>query len=250
MTNGAKPSDWLAVQCAACPVRRNAVYRSATLDDLEVLAELHTGCREVRARSLIVREGEQTEVFTLQSGWAYRFRTLHDGRRQILSFLMPGDLIGLQALRGHPANYAARALTDATLCAFDTEALQGFLRSRRYLIESLVDGCAREVETLEQRLVDLGRRTAMERVACLVLEIERGLRERGLSDKADCGPFPLRQEHIADALGLTPVHVSRTLGKLRELGLLEIGGGELCIHDAERLAALAEGRALGSAPTP
>ena len=86
------------------------------------------------ARSLIMREGAQSEVFTLRDGWAYRFHMLPDGRRQILSFLLPGEIVGLQALRMGRVDYAVRALTDVVLCSFDTEALAAYIRARPAMV--------------------------------------------------------------------------------------------------------------------
>lgn len=245
-TDGPLRSECAPHACRNCPVRIHAIYSAAQDSEIVEIERLRSGYRRMPARSLIMQEGNSDEVFTLREGWAYRFRVLPDGRRQILSFLLPGDIVGLHALRARPINYSVRALTDDTICYFETRKFSQFLRSRPELKETLIRSCAMEVEQLEERLIDLGRRTALERLARLVIELEQRLCARD-AVAGNVFPFPLKQEHIADALGLTPVHVSRTVGKLRALGLIALSGGKMTIHDPEGLSALASGRSIGTA---
>lgn len=181
------------------------------------------------------------ECFTVMNGWAFRYRVTSGGRRQILAFLLPGDPLGFpQTAQSAPT--AVRAITDLQLCTFPRRLVADYARSspdRLSLFETVV---AREYGFFEDRLVDLGRRSATERIASLILGLKVRLSARGLA-LDDSMPFPLRQEHIADALGLTQVHVSRILKRLRGDGLIRIERRELTILDPERLL-----RAAGTTP--
>lgn len=188
------------------------------------------------ARRIIHRVGEvPAEVYTLFDGWAFRFKLLPDGRRQILSFLLPGDFMTLDALQLQPPLFSVQSLTPVQLCAFDTREMHDFVRARPQLSWNVAAILTRKAGALDCVLLDLGRRTALERVARLLLHIEARLRVRNMVT-AEGWPFPLRQEHIADALGLTTVHVSRTIAMLRGEGLVTLGHGMVCIHDHNRLS--------------
>lgn len=221
--------------CAACPVRRHTLYAPIAESRAAEIAALRRESLMIPARRIILRQGEvPSTVFVLYDGWAFRFTLLSDGRRQILSFLLPGELISLPALRLAPLRFSVQALTAVSLCAFNTKDLAGFVQDNPVLTMSLVNECAREAESADRRVTDLGRRSATERVARLILEIESRLRALDRVE-GDSFEFPLRQEHIADALGLTAVHVSRTLSGLRDEGLLSLGQGVLMMHNRQRL---------------
>ena len=184
------------------------------------------------------------------SGWACRERVLADGRRQIINVLLPGDGIGL---RRHPGGElaAVRALTaletiDAScvaeaVCAGRAPGIAGALEAAENLEHLL----------LLDQLVRLGRQTAYERVAHFLLELQRRLEVVQLGDRQRF-PMPLTQEILADALGLSIVHVNRTLQQLRREGLIELHSGVAILLDRDRLADIAECRAvhprLGAAP--
>lgn len=175
----------------------------------------------MQARRIIVRQGEApSQIFTLHSGWAFRFTLLPDGRRQILDFLLPGDLISPPALASAAMTFSVQALTDVTLCAFDADAFRQAMRHPA-LCHHLAARHMTEFAAADARITDLGRRTALERLARLILDLEDRLRRRRLFS-GDGIPFPLRREHIADALGLTAVHVSRTVATLRDLGAITL----------------------------
>jgi CRP-like cAMP-binding protein len=231
--------------CKACPVRTMAVYGDAPELTAEI-ARLRTGTRLLPARRILYREGEPIrDVYTLFDGWAIRFKILPDGRRQILTVLLPGDVISLPSLWTDRLDFSVQAVTAVSLCVFDRAAMIEFLRSRPDLEWRVGSLLAREVGLLEQRLTDLGRRTAHERIARLILRLYVRLAERDATD----GPsfeFPLRQQHIGDVLGLTAVHVSRVLRELRDARLIERNGSKLTILDYGGLEAIASGGAGGT----
>jgi CRP-like cAMP-binding protein len=173
-------------------------------------------------------------------GWACRQRVLADGRRQIFSFLLPGDGIGL-GRGGGPELSAAVALTN--LDTVDAEpALEAILAGDAPgLSHGLAAQEAAEQIQLFDHLVRLGRQTAYERVAHLLLELRRRMEAAGLGDSQRF-PLPLTQEVLADALGLSIVHVNRTLQQLRRERLIELRGGIAILLEPDLLARIADYR--------
>jgi CRP-like cAMP-binding protein len=162
----------------------------------------------------------------LAAGWACQMLHLPDGRQQILDFIIPGDFIGFGE-----DTLEVRALTQVTL--LDATALAAAPHPTARLAVALRSMANEQRVRLEQRVLSLGRRTAIERVSHLLLELERRLVHRGLGDGAV--PLPVTQEALGDALGLSIVHVNRTLQRLRHEGLIRLTGGQLTILDHERL---------------
>ncbi len=190
-------------------------------------------------RNIYREEMETDEVFTLYDGWAFTYKLLPDGRRQILDFLLPGSFIGMHVLWFKAMPHSVQSLTSVSLCIFDKEMFRDLLRRKSEYEWELLRYSASCRALSDERLSDLGRRTAKERIARLVLMLHDQLAVRGLV-KGGAFPFPLRQEHIADALGLTKVHVSRTLQGLRHEGLLEVERDTATIHDLKGLSEFAD----------
>jgi CRP-like cAMP-binding protein len=190
-----------------------------------------------RAHQLIQKAGDApTRAYTVYSGWAYRAVHFQDGRRQILSFLLPGDMINIGAIwiEDYKIPFNVRALTDVTLCAFSADDMRRVINSSDAQQSLFAAHIQRQFALAERRLVDVGQRLATARIARLVLDLDATLRARGLST-GDTIEFPLRQEDIADALGLTTAHVNRTLFKLRRRGLLDLKQGQARILDRTQL---------------
>jgi CRP-like cAMP-binding protein len=184
---------------------------------------------------MIVRAGEPSqEVHTLLRGWAYRFLLLPDGRRQILGYYLPGNLITLEALHMPRVHVSIQALTDVTLCVFDIEVFRRLVRDTPAINEEAERACVQRTIFNDNRLMDLGRRTAQEKLARFIVEMYvRLARRKAVRDRSFT--WPLRHEHIADTLGLTPVHVSRTLRALREERVVSINGQDVTILDDARI---------------
>jgi CRP-like cAMP-binding protein len=193
------------------------------------------GTRSVPARRTFHREGEQASEFALiEEGWAFRFRVLPDGRRQIFWIALPGDPVALESLWTDRLSVSVQSLTELKLRLVDRQAIVQHMRADPALAFRLGEALAGELAVLESRLVTLGQRTALERVASLILLLHARLKQRGLADR-DSFPFPLRQRHIADILGMTPVHVSRVFTELRAGQLIARTGETLAILDYARL---------------
>ncbi|HKY80557.1 MAG TPA: Crp/Fnr family transcriptional regulator [Sphingobium sp.] len=191
-----------------------------------------------RPHQFLAREDEKpAALYRIDEGWACRYRLLSDGRRQITALYLPGDLCEPQWALGRVPSQPVVALTivRATLapCVLPAgEEQERFWRSLSDYIERQTNW-----------LVMLGRKTALERLAHLLLELFDRMRLSGLAYGQQCA-MPLTQMEIADLTGLTPVHVNRTLQTMRARGLVELQSKWLRIPDLALLrnaAALAPG---------
>jgi len=219
-------------------VRTLALYWENDDDSADAIRRLRKGTRDVGAKRFLVREGEvQDEVYSIYSGWVARMKAIGDGQREILQFLMGGDFVDFPLLSGRAASYSVQALTDVQLCVFDRKVLADYMSERPALIQRLERWISMEMNYAYVRLLDIGRRSALERIARLLLELYRRQERLGLlvDGVMSC---PLRQQDIGDALGLTSVHVSRTLAELKADGLLELHASELRILDRARIRSL------------
>lgn len=193
------------------------------------LQEAVDGAASFSARQELVREGaEIRHSLLLVQGWAARTRCLEDGRRQIIHFLLPGDFIAVATADRPIASSAVTALTDGKFCAAPDPSAFPALRAA-YAVSHALD----EAYLLGQ-IMRLGRLSAHERIQDLLLELSDRLELAGM---AQDGRFstPLTQEMLADALGLTPVHVNRTLQQARQAGELSWRNGEVALHDPREI---------------
>lgn len=219
--------------------RLAALGRLNDIERLAVATSAERTQRSVRLRSELSREGEpQPPPMLVLSGWAARVRMLSDGRRQILGVLLSGDLIGIAAGPRSFAPSTIVALTEATLCNMPRRselAPDGGLAGAYDLAIAL------DEHYLLAQVTRLGRLSAYERISDFLLEINERLKLAGLST-ANCFRMPLTQELLGDTLGLTSVHVNRTLQALRKDGVLETSNGMIRLHDPARLAEMVDHR--------
>jgi CRP/FNR family transcriptional regulator len=195
-------------------------------------------------RAAIVEAGEACHhIFLLASGWSYRERRAAPGRRAILDVYMPGDVMGLDHLLGERALDRIVALTVARYQCLDRSALDVLLR-RSDVARHLMLCFAAEKARLDQHATRLSRLPAIERLAAgLVHLYERASPPRsGESPSHSSGAaisLPLTLHHLADYLGLSIVHVTRTVRTLRDEGLVEVRNADLIVRDPARLRAIA-----------
>jgi CRP-like cAMP-binding protein len=224
--------------CDDCALRRLEAFLPATPEEIQTIKSFRIGTRRVAAGGTIVHEHRlSAELFTLYAGWAFRYKTLSDGRRQILNFLLPGDFIGLQDEFADGQTHGVEAVTDATLCAFSRGRLWELFHAQPKLGYDITWLAAREEKHVDDNLVTAGRRNAVERVAMLLMHLFRRAQRVGMV-RDDWVEFPFNQQHIADALGLSLVHTNKTLRKLQSLGFYKLDAGWLRIlepHALERL---------------
>ena len=166
-------------------------------------------------------------MFVLCTGWAYRFYQLADGRRQILSILIPGDLFSAFALLDPRPGYSIQTLTDVRFCQLDRTDLKRELTAEPSIFDALGMICAVEIDEMNAASTDLGRGTAEERIIHFCLRLAKRLSARGITIRENCYPFPLSDPYIADITGLTEAEVGRTIDGLRRNNVIDISDGKL-----------------------
>ena len=233
-----------------CALRGNPAFTPLPAAELRAIESFRAGARTVEAgRSVIDEYSPSTQLFTLYSGWAFRFKTLSDGRRQILYFLVPGDFVGVQDEFSDGQTHGVEAATPVTLCAFPRDRLWALFHSQPRLGYDITWLAAREEKMVDDNLVTAGRRNAVERVAMLLMHLYRRAQRVGM-ERDGWVEFPFNQQHIADAIGLSLVHTNKTLRRLERLGLHKLDGGWLRILEPKALETLGDYFERPLRPTP
>jgi CRP-like cAMP-binding protein len=222
-----------------------------TLADAEAehLRGLHEPKRKFpRHREIVAAGRHYDHVFILNDGFVSRYRVLSDGKRQVLNVGLPGDLIGFPACLFEVAVNSISSLTDVVVSPVSLAKLFATFTRFPRVGAALFWSSACDVATFGEHLVNLGRRSAYERLAHLIMELLVRLRAVGLAG-AHSYTLPLTQELMADVLGLSGPHVNRMIRCLREEGLATIEDQRVVIHDLASLASLAGFEAGYLAPT-
>lgn len=197
----------------------------------------------VAPRRIVCREQDVlANVPVICSGWAAAAVMLSDGSRQILSFLLPGDLVSAALLFEPKPHCFVEAITKVTYRAFDRADLKAALFNNPDTAAKFAYLWIDEKKRADAMIVDLGRRPASERIARLILGLVERLQHRNMTTGGGCVEFPLRQHHIADATGLTPVHVSKLLSEFRRNKLIRLSERSLAILDPVGFRAVANVR--------
>ena len=230
-----------SVPCEACPFRSfHAVFRDFTPEELEFISGFKVGeLRVERGNTFLMQGTSSAHLYTVLDGWAFRYKMLPDGRRQILNYALPGDFVGLQGAVLTAMEHSVEALTDMVLCIFPRDRLWELHRGHPTLAFDLTWLSAREEQILGEHLLSVGRRTAIERMAFLLLHLFTRARQLGLAE-GDRVLFPLTQQHIADTLGMSLVHTNKTFQKLRRSGAVRSERNELEILDTAELGRIAQ----------
>ncbi|QYU66546.1 Crp/Fnr family transcriptional regulator [Leptolyngbya sp. 15MV] len=214
-------------------------FKPVTPAELDWIEARKIGQLRLPAGAMLIEEGGRDErLYPLLVGWAFRFKTLADGRRQILNILLPGDLAGLQAELLDAAPHGVETITPVTLCAFRRDTVAALARDHANLAYDITWLAAHGERLVDDAVLSVGRRNATERLAALLVHLYKRAVSVGLG--VDGGvPFPLTQAHLADTLGLSAVHVNRVLQRLRRDGLIRLADGRLHIGDLRALRRVA-----------
>lgn len=204
--------------------------------ELQTVADLpRRRVREVSARHDVISQGDTpTVVNMVLDGWACRYKELRDGRRQILSLFLPTEICDANVFMLRVMDHSVGALTDLTVAEITAADFRAAISDDGRLAHLLWFSELRAISVQREWTANLGMRGARERIAHLLCETFHRLRHLGMTDGDGCD-FPLTQVELAEATGLTPVHVNRMLQLLRAAGLIEIGNRRLRVPD---LAAL------------
>lgn len=211
------------------------------LDEAEkaLLAGACRNLRELPAGAHLIREGDEPDpVFVILEGWACGYKILPDGGRQIISFLLPGDFCDIHIAILQAIDHSIMTLTKATVASLPRAEMEALIQARPTLTQAFWWSQLVDQSISRSWIVSMGRRKSVERVAHLMCELYIRMRNIGLASDHECR-MPLTQLVLADALGLTPVHVNRVLRVLKTEKVMELSHGSLRINEPEKLAQIA-----------
>jgi CRP/FNR family transcriptional regulator, anaerobic regulatory protein len=239
--DGARPATTRR-QCDHCPVRRGGLCNSFADGsglDLADLEDAHYPVRVLDANDTIYSQGESSDtLFNVVSGWVELHQDMPDGRRHISQFLLPGALFGIKPMHSR-FSHGATTITPASICAIPTSRVSDLRRLYPSFNERFIWLLERENDITNQALMMTAEGNSLERVARILWGLAARLSKAGAIQAGLALKVPLTQRHIADATGLTAVHVNRVIRRLREQGLVEFHDGIMVIGDPQGLAALA-----------
>jgi CRP/FNR family transcriptional regulator, anaerobic regulatory protein len=235
----AAPAASTQTPCSQCPLRKLPAFRKFSPKELEFIHTFKSGELRLEAGNTIFAEDTNSPyLYTVLSGWAFKYKTLPDGRRQVLNYAVPGDFIGLQASIFDSIGHSIEALTDVVLCVFPREKLWTLFENHTGLAFDVAWLAAREESILGDYLVSVGQRSANERVAFLLVHLFRRARQSGLV-RDNKAAFPFTQEDLADTIGFSLVHTNKTLKRLRKTGYFKWSGSMFEMVDEAKLSELA-----------
>jgi CRP-like cAMP-binding protein len=207
-------------------------------EERNALASLEARQRRVPAGTELVHEHQTKQrVFILQEGWGYCSKLLADGGRQVIDVRVPGDFIGLRSILLRTADHSCTTITDVSVADVPADRMLETFHKVPRLAAAMLWAASRDEAMVVEHLVGIGRRSALARVAHFLVELALRLELVGLSSSQGF-VCPLNQYVLADALGLTAIHLNRVLRQLREQQLLTFRGGEIIFHDLARLQQL------------
>ena len=209
-------------------------YAPLRTEDKQALENEASSIRRFMPSDNLARQGAPVErIFVIVEGFACRYKLLSDGRRQIIAYMLPGDLCDTRTFSLPFMDHSIVALSNVQAIALTAEAAQR-LESLPGLAQVLARSSLVHHSIAREWLVSIGHRTAFERLSHLLCELFERLHAVGLVHGYAC-EIPLTQTEIADTLGLSAVHVNRTLMELRRAGLVSFQSKQLVIHDYPKL---------------
>ena len=220
--------------------RKLGAFVSLSTVEFTALERLHSRRRTFPAGRDIVHEGQKNQAtYILASGWVCSYKLLPGGTRQIVDFQIPGDFLGLRSVLFRTADHSIEPVTRIEASEVSAaELLDAFNTTPRFAA-AVLWAASRDEAMVVEHLVGIGRRDARERTAHFLLELGARLKLVGLATNEGYA-CPLSQYMLADALGLSAVHVNRVLRELRELGLVTFQQGKVTFGDFDGLVTLAD----------
>ncbi len=232
-------------ECRQCSIRKLSLFQDISGKRSDEVQVFRSSQLLIPVRTNIFKEGDKHDfVYTLFSGWGVIYKTVsNNGKRQILRFLLPGDLIGYQTNAKGAVVHSASAITESVLCAFPREKLNEMLKANSELAIRLVNMESRDMSICQNHLMAAGRKSAKESVAFVLLELYYRVQLQ-LKDSYDAATntieFPITQGDLGDAVGLTNIHVNRVIKDLTKDKLIYCNKKRLTILNVEKLCSIAE----------
>ena len=226
---------------AVAPILRKLEFGAVLNDgDKQAVVDMIADVRRFPANSDIIGEGERPEfVHAVLAGFAYRYKMVPDGGRQIMAWLVPGDFCDLHVFVLGQMDHAIAAITDCRVAMVPRDAMERATTSRGALNRAFWWSTLVDEAVLREWMVGMGRRAADKQIAHIFCELHQRLRSVGLISDG-VFEFPLTQEDLADSVGMSAVHINRVLQHLRAEGLISLERQRLTILDVDRLRRFAD----------
>ncbi|KRS12698.1 Crp/Fnr family transcriptional regulator [Roseovarius atlanticus] len=220
--------------------RKLSAFVALSEAELAVLERLHQRRRIFAAGRDLVHQGQSDQAaYILSSGWVCSYKVQADGTRQVVDFQVPGDFLGLRSVLLRTSDHSFEPIVTIEAAeVLKSDLLVAFAQTPR-LATAILWAASRDEAMVVEHLVGIGRRDADARMAHFLLEIGSRLALVAMGNKEGYA-CPLTQYHLADALGLSAIHVNRILRQLREAGLMTFRKGHVTFDDYEGLVKLAE----------
>lgn len=217
-------------------VTKLAAFAPLSDDEADALESCEGTIQRIGKRKIVRRQGEESsDLFVLRTGWAFGFAIMPDGGRQVLDLHFPGDIIGLPSIAFDKSASGIATITNAELCPFPKAHFAEVAATSAHLTTLLHAMAMVESVILIDRLKSIGRMEARDRVAHFFLQILARL-EVMQPEKRDTFALPMSQELMGDALGLSSIHVNRTLRRLEDEGSLLRNHQEITLPNRAKLA--------------
>jgi len=230
----------MPVKCEICPLRKKPLFAEMDDDIVRFMQEFKVGEMKVKAGTTLMMEGSNApQLYTALEGMGLRYKTLIDGDRQVINFVLPGDFIGLQAGVMREMQHSVEASTDMILCVFDRKTLWDLFQNHPERAFDLTWVAAVEEHLLGESLAILGQMSGIERMARAFVRLHDRCEALDLKHGAGV-PLPFKQQDLADALGLSLVHTNKTLKKLRDQSIAKWATGKLEVMSYTRLCEIAQ----------
>jgi CRP-like cAMP-binding protein len=224
----------------AALIKRLQVSSGISDEDIKEIHALPIAVKDYPAEQAVVRDGERaTECCLIAEGFCYRSKTISDGRRQILSLHIPGEIPDLMSLFLHVMDHDLTTLMPSRLGFIKHEALQRLHQKRPLVAEIFWRDTLIDAAMFREWIVNVGQRPAPARLAHVIVELRERLKAIGRVE-GNSFEMPLTQEQIGEALGITAVHANRVIRQLREDGIVDVHRGRVTVIDEVRFLELAD----------
>ena len=237
--------------CIACPLLDCSGLRPLDREQRRYIQTIKRAELVFERGDNVLKEGDEVKnLFTVLEGVLIRYRSLEDGRRQIVNFMFPGDLVGLQGAFDEPSSHSVEALVSARLCVFDRTSFIDLVKANPRLGFDVTWLGAKEESALEGHIVSLGQRSAKERIVFLAVWLLQRAIDTGLARKGNVLRIPVTQSQIADMMGLSLVHTNRTIRALAKEEMVVWDAREICVPSMAKAAEFADFDRQQSGPRP
>jgi CRP-like cAMP-binding protein len=236
----------MKTNCEKCPLRKLDLFKDMSNDEVQFMSKFKTGEFVAEPGTELLAEGaSSSQLYTALEGMGLRYKTLEDGNRQVVGFILPGDFVGLQSGVMGEMKHSVEATTRMTMCVFNRSDLWELFKQQPRRAFGLTHVAATEEFVLGEMLAAVGQMDGIAKISWVLNRFFQRLTAIGLNEN-DQVPLPYRQQDVADAMGLSLVHTNKTLAKLRVQGIATWADEALTVHRPDELAKL--GHSNGMTP--